>query len=155
MKIKAIQIIGLVPFLLLIVLLGILWWITGNTIVFYVWALFILIAMYFTTHLFFDNLFSFGEKNMVDDEELLKLEINEASLYWGFLGGAGFSFLTAGLATFAQNPLPAFIGFIFLILGNLIFNILYYPRQRLLIRKRLVEIALSKRHKERTKDIKS
>lgn len=62
-KIKTIQWMGLIPFLILILFLAILYFITGfNNAIFYILSLVIVTLMYFSTNLFFDNLFKLGEK---------------------------------------------------------------------------------------------
>ena len=147
-KITAIQWIGLVPFVILIALLFILWIITGlNSAIFYILSLVILTGMYISTHLFFYNLFEYGEKNLSNSKELLTLEKEEALNWWMYISGAGFTFLIGGLPEFENKPLVALIGLAFLILGNLVYNVFYYPRYRLLVRKCLVGIELSKKQK--------
>ena len=143
-KIKAVQWIGLIPFFISITLLGIVWYFTGfNKIIFYILALIIFTVMYFSTHLFFYNLFEWGENKITDDKELIILEKEETSLWWMYVSGAGFTFLAGGIPVFDKYPHIAIIGLIFLIIGNLIYNVLYYPRYRLLYRKRLIQRELN------------
>ena len=146
-KIQTAQWIGLVPFAILIALLALIWWKTGfNDVLFYLLALACVTAMYFLTHLFSYNLFEIGEKKLPNDEKILMLEKEEASLLWMYVSGAGFTFLIGGIPIFSTNPFFAIIGIVFLTIGNLIHSIFYYPRYRLLYRRRLNEITLKKKN---------
>jgi hypothetical protein len=146
-KIQTIQWIGTIPFLLLILLLTILWCFTGfNKEIFYILALVFVTAMYFFIDLFFYDLFEIGEKKLPGDKEILMLKKEEYSLWWMYISGAGFTFLIGGIPFFKTNPILAIAGIIFLSVGNLVYNILYYPIYRLLYRKRLVEISLSQKN---------
>ena len=147
-KIQKIQWIGIAPFIVLIGFLTILWYLTGfNKAIFYILALVIVTLMYLSTHLFFYNLFEIGEKNLPNDKEILILEKEEASLWWMYISGAGFTFLVAGIPLFNTKPSFAIVGLILLTVGNLVFNIFYYPRYRLLYRKRLIKILEEKKKK--------
>jgi hypothetical protein len=140
-KIRAVQWIGLIPFAILIILEIILFIITGfSSKIFYVLSLTIILLIYVLTYLFFDKLFKYGEKNLSNDKEILILEKEECSLWWMYLSGAGFTFLVAGLPIFNENPLFAITGLIFLVIGNLVYDIFYYPKYRLLFRKREDEL---------------
>ena len=89
-----------------------------------------------------------GESALIDDKELLQLEKEEAALWWGYVGAIGFTFFVTGIIEFQNHPTFIMTGLIFLVFGNLIYNVYYYPRQRLLIRKRLIEIELRKTKKK-------
>lgn len=152
-KIPKVQWIGLVPFMLLIILLIILWFITRfNQAIFYVLSIVIFFSLYISTHLFFYKLFEIGEETIKrDDNEILILEKEESSLWWMYISGAGFTFLVGGIPIFNTNPLFAITGLIFLTIGNLVYNIFYYPRYRLLYRRRIAELDSNKYSKSRSK----
>lgn len=57
-----------------------------------------------------------------------------------YISGAGFTFLVGGIPLFSENPALAISGIFFLTIGNLIYNVLYYPKYRMLFRRRKYEL---------------
>lgn len=102
----------------------------------------VLLLIYVLTYIFGINLFEYGEIGLKDDEELLKLEKDNSAILWAFSSGIGLAFLIPGLNLISDNPWMAIIGLIMLSLSNLIYEMFYYPRYALLVRKRKIAIDL-------------
>jgi len=150
-KIHWSQWMGTVPFILLLVLLAMGYFITGITVILNLIFVSFLLLIYICTYIFSMNLFEFGEGNMKDDVKLLRLEKDNAAILWAFSSGIGIAFLIPGLSVVPNNPLMAVVGLIMLSIGNLVYEMFYYPRYALLIRKRLIEICLLKNGQKKDK----
>ena len=146
MKIEIYQWITIILTIILVCLIALLGLIIGfNKIFFYILVIAILLALYVLSYLFEPQLFEYGETQIKwNDEEILKLEKDNCALIWAFTNGAGIAFILTGLPKIAQSPLEAGIGLTLLIIGNLIYNYAYRPRYALLIRKRKINLGLSK-----------
>lgn len=137
-KIHWSQWMGVVPFIILIALLVGSYFISYNRIILNLIFVAILLSFYSLTFIFGLNIFEFGESNLSDDVELLKLEKDNAALLWAFANGVGIAFLIPGLQIISEKPLMSLIGLVLLSVGNLISDMFYYPRYALLVRKRII-----------------
>ena len=146
-KIHWSQWMGIIPFLLLIGLLFFGFITTLNPIILNLIFVTVLLLIYFSTSIFGMKLFEYGEKDIKrDDIEILKLEKEHSALILAIVSGIGIAFLIPGLQRISENPLTALIGLGLLSLGNLIYEMFYYPRYALLIRKRKIEIDLKRKN---------
>lgn len=144
-KIKFLEWMALIPTIFMILILVFLWWATGfRTILGYLLVIMILLGIYISSYVFGPKIFEYGETELKDDEELLKLEKDHAALLWAFSNGAGITFLLSGLSKISQNPLEAIIGLVLLIGGQLIYEMFYLPRYAFLIRKRKISLDTKK-----------
>jgi len=135
-KIHWTQWLGIIPFIILIGLLLLGYFVTGITIILNLIFISLLLLVYLLTYVFGINFFELGEKDIKDDVELLKLEKNHIALLWLSINGVGIAFLIPGMANLLETPLMAVMGLILLSIGNLIWEMFYYPRYTLLVRKR-------------------
>jgi len=140
-KIHWSQWMGIVPFIFLLAILIFGYIITGGltTILNLIFIAFLL-AIYFITHILGEQIFEFGESNLKNDVELLKLEKDDSTILWALTNGVGIAFLIPGMNIMSTNPLMAIIGLVFLSIGNLVYEMFYHPRAAFLIRKRLVDL---------------
>ena len=145
-KIKFAEWMTLVPTIVMVILIFFLWIVTGfKVVLFYILIIVILLAIYILTYTLERAIFEYGEKDMKEDIELLKLEKEHSALLWGFVNGVGIAFLISGLPKIATNPLEAMMGIILLTAGNLIYDMFYFPRYALLVRKRKIDLMLKKK----------
>ncbi|MBU2576518.1 MAG: hypothetical protein KKF50_02250 [Nanoarchaeota archaeon] len=139
-KVHWTQWVGAIPFLFLIGLLIFGYLITGFTIILNLIFVAILLLIYVSTYLFANNFFDFAEAGLSNDIELLKLEKENSAILWAFSNGIGIAFLISGLQVASENPLMIIIGLGMLSVGNLVYELFYYPRYALLVKKRVIEI---------------
>ncbi|PIN89922.1 hypothetical protein COU60_02410 [Candidatus Pacearchaeota archaeon CG10_big_fil_rev_8_21_14_0_10_34_76] len=140
-KIRGREWLGLIPSIMTTLVLGIIWIITGfqKPITYYLIVI-ILFFIYLLTHTFWFYIFEWGESKLKYDEELIKLEKTDSAMLWGFTIATGFSFIFAGIEKIGTNPTITIMGLIILIVGNLIYYGVYFPRYRYLVRKRLIAL---------------
>ncbi|NPE26931.1 hypothetical protein HNV12_02930 [Methanococcoides sp. SA1] len=141
-KIHWSQWMGIVPFIFLILLLIFGYIITEKVVILNLIFITILLSIYAITYLLGEQVFEFGESNLRDDEELLKLEKDDAAILWGLTNGAGIAFLIPGMNIMPTDPWMSVIGLSFLSIGNLVYEMFYHPRAAYLIRKRVIALDL-------------
>jgi hypothetical protein len=132
--------------MILLVLFGA--FITGfKTIFIYLLILTILLIIYILSYVFESHFNEYGEKILDNNEELLKLEKDHSALIWAFANGIGIAFLIPGLSLIQTNPTLAILGLILLIVGELIYSLMYYPRYFLLLKRIKINSLLNTKKK--------
>lgn len=145
MKIKSVQWAVVMSWAIEILLLLIVWFISGyNKLVFALLGVIIFYALYALTSVFSYQIFEFSERFMKDDEKLIELEKDHYGLLFVLLVGTGLAFLIPGLPDLNKNFILIIVGLITLLLSNIVYYGGYLPRYAFLVRKRKIELDIKK-----------
>ncbi|MBL7055507.1 hypothetical protein ISS07_01185 [Candidatus Woesearchaeota archaeon] len=141
-KFRWIEWVGIIPSIFLIVLVGLIYFITNfNTKILPLFLLAFLFAIFSITYILSERLQEWGEERLREDIYLLETEKSNMALIWAYISAIGFGFLMPGLVGESSNNLLLLAtGLIFLILANVVYYGFYFPRYALLLRKRIVEL---------------